>query len=359
MFFKAIFLLVGTTIGAGFFSLPYAFSLSGPLVSVLGLIGLTAITLIINFFYARTILKTKGDHQLPGYAKRWLGAKGQKLALLAIVLSTSGALFAYIILGGDFLSLYLNQPPSIHHSLLFFLIGSIFILRGIKSISKVEEVLTLVLVLLAIAIPLSGAKFFQMDNLKIIPTSKLAFYGPVLFSLSGLAVIPEIEEVVRSKRKLLIRVVILGTIIPAIVYLVFGLGVFLISGAATTADALSGLVAWSPKLVKAGAFIGILATFTSFISLSNVLKEVYYRDIKTSPKLATLLALVPSFAAVFASSRWFLKVISLTGSVTIGLSGIVVCLFSLKANGEKSWHKPILYIAGLVLLLGMTTPFWK
>jgi len=359
MFFNAIFLLVGTTIGAGFFSLPYVFSLSGPLISVLGLIGLTAITLIINFFYAQTILKTKGDHQLPGYAKKWLGSKGQKLALLAITLSTSGALFAYIILGGDFLSLYLNQPPSIHHSLLFFLLGSIFVLRGVKSISKIEEVLTLVLVLLALAIPLSGIKFFEIENLKIVPTSRLAFYGPVLFSLSGLAVIPEIEEVVRNKRKLLTRVVILGTIIPAIVYLVFGLGVFLISGAATTADALSGLVAWSPELVKAGALIGILATFTSFISLSNVLKEVFYRDVKLSPKLATLLALVPSFVATFASSRWFLQVISLTGSITIGLSGIVVCLISLKANGEKSWHKPVLYVAILILLLGMISPLWK
>jgi hypothetical protein len=172
-------------------------------------------------------------------------------------------------------------------------------------------------------------------------------------------VIPEIEEVIRSKRKLLIKVVFAGTIIPAVVYLVFGLGVFLISGAATTTDALSGLVAWSPKLVRTGALVGILATFTSFLSLSNVLKEVLYRDVKTNPKLAKILSLSPSFVAIFASSRWFLQTISLTGSITVGFSGIIVCLISLKANGEKAWHKPILYLAIAVLFLGMTTPFWK
>ena len=302
MFFKAVFLLVGTTIGAGFFALPYVFSLSGPTISIIGLIVLTAVTLTLNLFYTRTILKTKGDHQLPGYAKHWLGKKGKKLALLAITLSTSGALFAYVILGGNFLSLYFNHEPSIYHSLLFFLLGSVFILRGIRSISKIEEYLTLILIILAVGIPLSGIKSFQIENLKIVPISKLAFYGPVLFSLSGLAVIPEIEETLRKKRHLLSRAVALGTIIPAVVYLIFGLGVFLISGAATTVDALSGLVAWSPRLVKIGALIGILATFTSFLSLGNVLKEVFYRDLKMAPKTAVNLALLSPFLAVFAST---------------------------------------------------------
>ncbi len=359
MFFKAVFLLVGTTIGAGLFALPYVFLLSGSTISIIGLIVLTVITLTLNLFYVRTILKTKGDHQLPGYAKHWLGGKGEKLALLAITLSTSGALFAYVILGGDFLSLYFNQAPSVFHSLLFFLLGSMFVLRGIKSISKIEEYLTLILIILAVGIPLSGIKFFQIENLKIVPTSKLAFYGPVLFSLSGLVVIPEIEEILRKKRHLLPKAVFLGTLIPAIVYLIFGLGIFLISGGATTIDALSGLIAWSPKLVKAGALIGILATFTSFLSLSNVLKEVLYRDLKISSKASSHLALLPAFLAVFASTGWFLGIISLTGSLTIGLTGVVVCAISLKANGEKNWHKTVLYAISFFLVAGMTTVFLK
>ena len=359
MFFKAVFMLVGTTIGAGFFALPYVFSLSGPTVSIIGLIVLTAVTLTLNLFYTRTILKTKGDHQLPGYAKHWLGKKGKRLALLAITLSTSGALFAYVILGGDFLSLYFNQRPSIFHPLLFFLLGSVFILRGIRSISKVEEYLTLALVILAIGIPLSGIEFFQFENLEIVPTSRLAFYGPVLFSLSGLAVIPEVEEILRKKRHLLSKVVFLGTIIPAVVYLIFGLGVFLISGAATTVDALSGLIGWSPKLVKIGALVGILATFTSFLSLGNVLKEVFYRDLKVSSRTASHLALLPAFLAVFASTGWFLEIISLTGSITIGFTGVVVCAVSLRANGERAWQKVVLYLVSLFLIVGMATAFLK
>jgi len=353
MLLKAVFLLVGTTIGAGIFALPYSFLVSGPVISVLGLLFLTLITTSLNLFYAQIILKTKGDHQLAGYASIWLGPRAKKIALVAIILSCYGALFAYVVLGGDFLALIFSHQPTFYHSLLFFLAGSIIIFKGLKTISWIEEYLTFFLILLALLIPLVGIKYTQLVNLTIPATDKFAFYGPVLFSLAGLAVIPEAEEILRKKHSLLKKAIILGAVLPAIIYLVFALGILSISGAATTADALSGLIAWSPGLVKVGAVVGVLATFTSFISLTNVIKEVFYRDLGIDRKRAISLALLPLAPAVFLAPIWFLTIVSWSGSITVGLAGIIICSIAIKAVAHRPWQKITLAMIIFVLALGM------
>lgn len=354
MFWRAVFLLVGTTIGAGIFALPYAFLVSGPFWASLGLVFLAGVTFLLDFFYLKVITATPNDHQLPGYAHYWLGEKGKKLALITITLSSYGALLVYIILGGDFLALFFGQSKTTLHPLFFYLLGSWAVYRGLKTLTRVETLLTLALIFFALAIPLLGNHYFSPHHLSLPPQDPFFFYGPLFFALAGLAVIPEVEEVLRKNRPLLPAAIATGIAIPALVYLVFALGVLGISGPLTTADALSGLTNWSPSLVQAGALVGVLATFTSFISLTNVVKEVFYRDYHWQKKSALAAALLPPAIAIFFPLHFFLKIISFTGGVTIGLNGIIVCLMALKTKtGENKNFRWLLVLLIFFLSLGI------
>jgi len=352
-FWRAVFLLVGTVIGAGIFSLPYSFMSSGWLYSLLGLIVLTLVTLAINLFYVQVIVKTKGDHQLSGYGKKYLGKTGKWLGFACIFFSALGAMLAYVVLGGDFLSLLFDHPPGILLSLLFWSWGAFLVWGGIKTISLVESWLTIILIAVCLLVPFLGIPFFQKTNLVLEGSSRLAFFGPVLFSLSGLGVIPEVEEVLRKKRSLLPWAIVLGIIIPSFIYFIFGFGILAITGAATTADALSGLMAYSPLLVKIGALAGVLATFTSFLSLGNVLREMFYRDLKISFKTSQFISVFLSVPAVFLTLSSFLPIISLTGSLAIGSGSLLVLLIFIKRFANEFSEKLLGVIVGLLLLGGV------
>lgn len=352
-FFQAVFLLVGTVIGAGIFSLPFAFMRSGWLLSLLGLIGLTLVSLIINLFYARVIVGSPGDHQLPGYAKKYLGTGGKWLGFFCIFFSAWGAMLAYVILGGDFLGLLFGHSPGILLSLLFWSWGSFFVWGGIKTISVIESWLTATLIGVCLLVPILGLPFFSQQNIVLKESSSFAFYGPVLFSLSGLGVIPEVEEILRKKRFLLPRAIGLGMIISAVVYFVFGFGILGISGAATTTDALTGLISFSPFLTKIGALCGALATFTSFLSLGNVLREMFFRDLRWSLKTSQFISVTLCLPAVFLTLTYFLPIISLTGSLAIGSGSLLVLIIFFKRFANQLSEKLLALIVGLLLLGGV------
>jgi len=162
--FQAVFLLIGTTIGGGIFALPYVFSRSGLLPSLLGLSFLGILMTSLNLFYSQVILKTDGDHQLPGYVEKYLGKKASRVAILSMLLSLNGALLAYVVLGGEFLALSLGQLANKFYHLWFYLLGVWFFWRGFKGLVKAETWLTLALLILMFFIPFSLIKYIQWDN---------------------------------------------------------------------------------------------------------------------------------------------------------------------------------------------------
>ncbi len=349
LFFNAVFLLAGAIIGAGVFALPYVFSRSGFLPSLVGVLFLGALMTVLNLFYCQIILKTKGDHQLPGYVKKYLGEKTAKLAVLAMLISINGALLAYVILGGDFLALSFGQLAASFYNLCFYVLGIWFFWRGFKFLTKIEFWLTVGLIVLMIAIPISLTGFIHAENYVLITSKPLFFWGTALFALTGFSVIPEVEEILCKKRHLLIPTVIVGSLIPIILYFAFGFSVWGVSGAMTTADALSGLVTFFPSLIRFGAVVGLLALMTSFLALTNVAKEVYFRDLKFKEKKAKFLAVLPSFFGVFLSIEGFIKIISFTGAVGLVISGSLICLMFAKLQPRFKW---LAWLVSLFFILG-------
>lgn len=355
-FWQGVFLLSGTTIGAGVFALPYVFSKSGWLPSLVGLIFLGIIVSLLNFFYARITIKTDGDHQLVGYVRKYLGEKWSWLSIATFIMSMNGVLMAYVVLGGEFLSLALGQLPSSFYAVWFYFLGVILFSRNFKSLSKLSTWLTIILIGLMLVIPFGLFKFVQPTILPLITSTPLFFWGAALFSLAGFTVVPEVEEALRGSPKKIKKAVVIGSWIPVLFYLPFTFSIWGTCGAATTADAFSCLIAYSPQLARLGAIVGLIALLTSFISLGNALKEVYFRDLSIEKTKAKIIAIIPAFFAIFLSTTKFIDLVSFTGAVSLTISACLICLIYAKAYKESRW---LAWLIAFVFALGAVAEIFR
>lgn len=365
--FKAIAILVGTTIGAGIFGIPLVISKIGFLPGVLYLFILGCLTLLLNLVYGEIILRTPGDHQLTGYAKIYLGKMGGKIATLALFISLYGALLAYLIKIGEFLSLISGiQNPTLF-SFLFFIFVTIAIFFGLRAVSFLEGLIVFFLLGLIFLIAILG---FEKIDLLNFSGANLAFlflpYGVILFALTGSPVIPEMEEILRKEHQQLKKTIIIGSLIPLFVYILFATVIIGICGNLTSDDAISGLVLFLPSwIVDLGAILGILSMGSSYLALGYVLREVWYRDFKFSKTFSPFLACFPSLILFLLGAKSFIGVLGITGAVSGGLTGIVVVSIFEKAKtmGRRepafALHLPKLLILVLffVFLVGMISPF--
>ena len=136
--FWAIATLIGTIIGAGIFSIPYVFAKAGFLVGTINLIVLGAAVLLLYFYTGEIVLRTKGNHQLTGYARRYLGKTGKGLMTFSIMFAIYGALVAYTIGVGKALAAIFGLAYTMPFSIAFFIIAALAIYTGLKAVKESE-----------------------------------------------------------------------------------------------------------------------------------------------------------------------------------------------------------------------------
>ena len=138
-FWATTFTLTGTIIGAGILGLPYVFAQSGFLAGLFWLIVLGAVMIFVNLTLSETILRTKGKHQLSGYAEKYLGRWGKYAMFFAMLFGIYSALLAYLIGEGESLSKLL--PGNINPILLgiaFWLVMTLLLREGLRGLKKIE-----------------------------------------------------------------------------------------------------------------------------------------------------------------------------------------------------------------------------
>jgi tyrosine-specific transport protein len=334
---RAIATLVGTTIGAGIFGLPYAIARVGWGAGTLMLVGLGWVTLMLNLAFGEVILRTKGDHQLSGYGRIYFGKLGRVLGFGAVGVGIYGAMLAYTTQIGRFLASLLPFGDPLLFSLIFFLLASLVVGFGVKLVSEIELLLTTLIVVLVAVIAVRGWPEIVRDHLGLLSEHPdwLTPYGVVMFALAGTAVVPEIEEILREEHDKVWTALFLGTLTPLVVYVLFATVVVGVSGGRVSPDAISGLAGVFPVwVVKLGALLGALTMTTSFASLGYVLRELYFRDLGFSKGAALLLALAPVISLFLLGARSFIGLLEVTGILTGGLTGGLILALFLKAKRE-------------------------
>ncbi|OGZ19072.1 MAG: hypothetical protein A2175_01985 [Candidatus Nealsonbacteria bacterium RBG_13_42_11] len=332
-FIYPIATLTGTIIGVGIFSLPYITSQVGIWTMTAYFLILGFFVLLIHYFYADVALATPDFLRLPGYAKIHLGNWAKNLASLTLVLGSIGSLLAYLIVGGEFLRGLLSDffgGNVFFYTIFYFILGTIAILIGVKAVTRIEFWgLTLFLIALFFLF-FKGFHLVRLENLfTSSPDLKNIFlpFGPIIFSLWGATMIPEIEEIMIDNKKNLKKVVLISILISAVIYAIFTIFVLGISGGQTSESALTGLVGFLGKEVLMFGFLfGFLATFTSFIAVGLNLKNTFHYDFKMHKILCWfLVCFIPLFLFLLGLQS-FITVISLVGGVLLIIEVILILL---------------------------------
>jgi tyrosine-specific transport protein len=359
-FVKALATLTGTIIGVGLFSLPYITSKVGIVTMLIYFLILGAVVTIYSLFYGEISLRTKGLHRLPGYARKYLGPWGERLAFFSNSLGLTGGLLAYLIVGSGFLfSLFkpILGGSNFIYLLIFFSVGAILIYFGIKSIAQVELLLLILFFGILVFVFVRGFSLIETKHLFVSNSAYLFLpYGAVLFSLSGIALVPEVKEMLSRQRAALKKLIFLAIVISVITYLFFIYLVLGIAGPEVSVDAITGLGKFlSQGVISLALIFGFLTVFTSFLTIGLTLKKILWYDLKLKKDLAWALACFVPLILFIIGLNNFITVISLTGGVFLAIDAILITLVYLKAKtkGELkpafSLNLPRFLVYGLIL----------
>lgn len=366
-FYFALAVLIGTTVGAGIFGIPYVIARSGIIPGFFYFFILGGAVLLLHLFFGEIVLSTREKHRLPGYSQKYLGNWGKILITLSTIIGIIGALLAYTIIGGDFLKIIISpflNLSSFYLSLIFWAVLSYFIFRGIKSIAPAELLMNIAFFFIIFLIFLFAFPKLNLQNFTLINVSHIFLpYGVILFAFAAWAAIPEMGEILKSgeERQNYKKIIILASIIVFCLYFLFALAVIGISGQNTSEEALQGLVpVLGPKIIILGAAFGVMAIAASFLVLGNYLKNALAYDYNLSKFWAAVITCATPLILFLIGFRGFIETISLVGVLIGAIEGVIIILLFKKIKRlrdrepEYSLQLPrfLLYFLIAIFILG-------
>ncbi len=330
----AISIIIGTVVGVGFLGMPYVAAKAGFFVLVIYLLVFGSLILLINLYFGEIILRTKGEHQLVGFAHKYLGKKGKDLMFILVVFAILSALLAYMIGVGSSLS-YLffgNYNYEVGFGALFGFLMSYLLWRGVSSLRKFEKIGVGALVLMLFFVAVFFSKDISYSNFLGFNKGYLFLpLGVVLFSLIEFFSLPSVVSVLKKRERMTKKVIIIGTSITILIYLFF---TFMVVGVTGFNTPEVSTIALGPLFVA----IGIVTMFTSYLALGIALERSFMLDYRDKKKTAWFkTAIIPIIIFLFLEFFdffSFINVISIGGILAGGLIVLMVLAIHRKANTQ-------------------------
>lgn len=387
-----ILLVVGTTIGAGILALPVTTSASGFITSSLALfvcwllMGICALIMLeVNLWFP------EGSHYI-SMVRATFGVKTEVFAWICMLLLLYALLSAYIAGGSDVLNhlltlVHINLPQTLTATLFAGLLGWVvmsgthwvdYANRGLMSIKLVSLVL-----LLALMLPVVHGAYLGGGQPKTFTTALMIMLTAFGYS----TIIPSLRTYFNSDVKAMRRVILWGSGIPLICYIVWdlailgtipatgtqGLQTILASGRVTSEllQAISSLIN-SQMITRLAGLFSSICVITSFLGVALSLKDFLADGTKIArtPKgyagLAGLTFLPPLLVVVFDPSA-FILALNYAGLLCV----ILLVLFpvilvwraqkKMNTHCEWSWlgHNTTLFILTVVGLLLLMLGVWQ
>ncbi|PJE74795.1 hypothetical protein COV03_03620 [Candidatus Uhrbacteria bacterium CG10_big_fil_rev_8_21_14_0_10_41_26] len=366
LFVRSTQALIGAVIGVGIFGIPYVVAQSGFTIGLVYILVLGAINLVMILAYADLVLSFDGHRRLVGSVRKHLGEHWGILMAISLFGGIWGAMVAYTIIGGEFLHALLHASLGgevLTYQIIFLAVMSIILIGGLNIVSKLEMIFVSALILLLILIIGGALPHAEIQNLLTVDFANVTLpFGVVLFAFGGLAVIPEMKEILGFQNKGLLRKsALFGFLIINLVYIAFAAVVVSVTGAGTSEEAILGLGSvigdWA---IVVGALIGLVSVGTSFLILGVEVMNTIIYDYRRRYITGWLWAVIVPIVIFALGARSFISVIGFTGGVLSALVGIIMITMYLKAK-KSAWLTKrslvipnwLMYLSGAVLVLGM------
>ncbi len=180
-------------------------------------------------------------------------------------------------------------------------------------------------------------------------------YGVLLFAYGGIYSIYSVRKILHKQEKLVKSAIIAACIIPIVLYALFVFFIVGLSGLSTTEIATVGLgQALGPQVLFWANIFAILSMSTSFLAIGIATYQLFKYDFRFHKIYSWLIvSLVPILVFVIGN-RFFIKTITIVGSVAVGLTGFIMILTYWKAKKSKErkpeYKLPRFKVLGWVLI---------
>ncbi len=359
----SILLISGTCIGAGMISLPVVIGIYGLLPSLLILSVVCFINIIIAFVLLESILKFSSDSNLVSITESTLGKKHQKIIWISCLLFFYSILTAYTS-GLQELISYLVQDnfnvaiPSWLITCSIITCIAALVHLGTKISEYINRALVLGLALAFVFLLCLTADNINLSFFDFSYKSPLAALPIVYTSFGYLVVIPYLRTYLDSNVKQMKIAIIIGSIIPLVIYTVWTvvvMGLIPISGEKYSllgimnhGDPGTGIISAITNITGNTelSFIFKLFTFTSITSsfigvglgLYNFLADGLhmhpsFKSTKLSSRaLLTLYAFLPLLILNLFVKKIVLLFLGLAGMFSVIISGLYPALLAWSAR---------------------------
>ncbi|MFH0869982.1 MAG: aromatic amino acid transport family protein [archaeon] len=367
--FEAVATLVGCTIGAGILGIPYVVAKAGLLTGLVNIFLVGILFLIINLLLGEITLRTKGRHQLPGYAGRYLGRGGKILMFISVIIGDYGAITAYILGGGTALSSLLGTGIILSGTLFFLFIAGLIYL-GLEAIEDSEMIATPIL--LGILLLFIVLAFLKIDHSNLSGFALPSFFMPfgvMVFAMVGTAAIPEMREELIAEKKNLKKAIIIGTLIPVVFYAVFAIAIVGVHGLGTGEIAtmhISDIV--GEDFAFLGELFAIFNMTTSFLAIGLALKEIFWYDFGLKKGTAWFLSCFVPYMLFLLLAYFgiagFITILEISGTVGGVITGSLIIITAMQAKrfGERKPEYELKiknWLAALIVILLVTAGIFK
>jgi amino acid permease len=329
-FVFASMMLAGTIIGAGIFSLPYVMSVVGFGSGILFLLGFFMVYAVIHNMFAHVLVEEKGTHELVHVVSKYLGVAWGRLASVTTLTELLLVLTAYLILAPSFISILFGTSHTLA-LLLFWAVSSFFIFSSLRTLGIVNTlsivgVMSIVIVVYIMSLGSEGVVVWARSfswGAYLLP------FGPILFAMSGRPSIIRVVEEWRAAQRAhtpfsLFWAVTVGTLLPALIYLLFVWGVLRLTPSPTP-DTLTGLrEVLSPFVITLLGCMGLLAIGKSYFMIGADVRDIIHRDLRGSPLISTIVVLCVPLMLYMCGFNEFVTVIGFVGGVFLAIEGMLI-----------------------------------
>ncbi len=381
-FIGSIFILTGTSIGAGMLALPVTSAASGFYWSIFSLFLCWLFSYYTGLLSLEVNLWFDAESSYISMAKHTLGRTGQVIAWISFLLLFYSLLAAYISGGGALfnegikMTLHKEVAPWAG-SIPWMLIFGTVVFLGATFVDQVNRIFMIGLIaafiaMIFIAIPKVQLTLLQGGEFKFLLS---AF--PVLMTSFGFhIVIPSLRHYLHGHVSFLKKVIFFGSLFTLLVYIIWECMVFgivplhgenglisiLSSGEAVTGLTQALISSLTNSWVgTATQFFAFFALASSFLGVAFGLFDLIADGLQINKKpqgrlLAALLTFIPPFIFALVYPKGFILALGFGGVFVAILHGIIPIL--MVAKGRIHRPEAVFRTKGGVIFLSLATFFF-
>lgn len=377
----SIFIVAGTTIGAGMLAMPLAAAGVGFPTTLILLVALWILMSYTALLLVEVYQHEPADTGMSTLAKRYLGKSGQWLAGFSMLFLMYALTAAYISGAGELLASSLSQWtrtefPSVWGVLLFTLIGGTVVCIGTHSVDMFNRVLFTAKTVLLVVMLWLMMPHVKQTNLLSMPLQQGVILSsiPLIFTSFGFhGSVPSIVSYMNGNIRRLRWIFLIGSAIPLLAYIFWQLATLgsisstIFVGILAEQAGLNGLlfavreVVATPQVELAVHLFADLALATSFLGVSlglfDYLADLFQRanSVRGRIQSGMLTFLPPLVFALFYPQGFVIAL----GFAAVALSVLALLLPSLLAWRTRQLRRGSYRVIGgrpalaLVFTLGL------